>query len=279
MKAPATAVEIRELSELDDLWAASRLFDDLWQRSTPAVPPELLRAITHAGSYAAGAYAHGRLVGAGVGFLGRHEGRDCLHSHIVGVVPEMQGQGVGFAIKQHQRRWARAAGIPVVTWTFDPLVRRNAAFNLGRLGARAVAYHPNFYGRMNDGFNVNEDTDRLFVVWPSEPGSPGLQEAQALPLEAATIMLDEDDRGGPVLQEVEGPLLRCRIPADIVALRRADPGLGWAWRLALRQALCGLLDAGGTIETATPDGWYLLRAPAGAPAWPSVAPATGSTTP
>lgn len=254
----ATAVEIRELRELNDLQAASRLFDELWQRATPALAPELLRAMTHAGGYAAGAYTGDRLIGAAAGFLGRHEGQACLHSHIVGVVPEAQGQGVGLALKQHQLRWARAAGIPVITWTFDPLVRRNAYFNLTRLGARAIAYYPNFYGRMDDGFNANEDTDRLLVTWPSDPEPTGSVPAP-LDVDRIPIAVDEDERGGPVARVIEGPLVRCRIPADIVALRRRDPGLGHAWRLAVRQALGATLERGGTIETATRDGWYVLR--------------------
>lgn len=261
MDTSTRAVEIRELKELQDLHAASRLFDDLWQRSTPAMAPELLRALTHSGSYAAGAYVGGRLVGAGVGFLGRHEGQWCLHSHIVGVIPEAQGQGVGFAIKQHQRQWTYQAGIPVITWTFDPLVRRNAAFNLGRLGARAVAYYPNFYGPMDDGFNANEDTDRLLIVWSSDPTPPPPDQDPSLPPEAAEIALDQDEYGGPDVRQVSGPLLRCRMPDDIVALRRRDPVLARAWRLALRHALADTLAAGGAIQTATPDGWYLLQRP------------------
>jgi predicted GNAT superfamily acetyltransferase len=31
-----------------------------------------------------------------------------------------------------------------VTWTFGPLVRRNAYFNLVKLGATAVAFHKDF---------------------------------------------------------------------------------------------------------------------------------------
>ena len=52
-------------------------------------------------------------------------------------------------------------------WTFDPLVRRNAYFNLHKLGARAVdQYLPDFYGRMTDGINAGDTTsDRLYIQW------------------------------------------------------------------------------------------------------------------
>ncbi len=56
-------------------------------------------------------------------------------------------------MKLHQRAWAIARGIPVIEWTFDPLVARNAYFNIRKLGAMPVEYLPNFYGIMGDGIN------------------------------------------------------------------------------------------------------------------------------
>jgi predicted GNAT superfamily acetyltransferase len=69
--AGAAGVRIRELTDLADLRAACRLFDEIW-RPSPANPPltvELLRALTKAGNYAAGAYDGSLLVGACVGFF------------------------------------------------------------------------------------------------------------------------------------------------------------------------------------------------------------------
>ncbi|GAA1896234.1 hypothetical protein [Actinomadura bangladeshensis] len=40
-----------------------------------------------------------------------------------------------------------------VIWTFDPPVRRNAHFNLAKLGARAEAYLENHYGQLPDAIN------------------------------------------------------------------------------------------------------------------------------
>ena len=61
--------------------------------------------------------------------------------------------------------WALARGLAQVSWTFDPLVRRNAYFNLAKLGARPRAYLVNFYGPMSDGINAGDDTDRLEAQW------------------------------------------------------------------------------------------------------------------
>src|SRR6266542_3171738 len=102
-------------------------------------------------NYVAGAMRDRRMVGASVGFLHPAGGVFGLHSHITGVRAAARGRGAGFALKQHQRAWALARDLPVVTWTFDPLVRRNAFLNLVKLGAEVVEYLPDFYGPMGDG--------------------------------------------------------------------------------------------------------------------------------
>ena len=164
--AEAARVSIRELTDLADLEAACRLFDEIW-RPSPANPPltlELMRALTKAGNYAAGAYDGTRLVGACVGFFGP-PAEESLHSHIAGVSADMAGRSVGFALKLHQRAWALRRDVTEIAWTFDPLVRRNAYFNLVKLGARPAEYLPNFYGGMNDGINGGADSDRLLMHW------------------------------------------------------------------------------------------------------------------
>jgi hypothetical protein len=65
-----------------------------------------------------------------------------LHSHVTGVVDSMRHAGVGRAIKLHQRDWAAERGLDWITWTFDPLVRRNAWFNIAILGADVHSYLP-----------------------------------------------------------------------------------------------------------------------------------------
>ncbi|MEV7013173.1 hypothetical protein AB0N02_42270, partial [Streptosporangium sp. NPDC051022] len=134
--AGAAGVRIAELSGIGDFEGVRRLFDDIWQ-SDPGNAPisvELMRALSHAGNYVAGAYDGERLVGASVAFLAAPVGR-ALHSHVTGAAA---GRGAGLALKLHQRAWALERGLDRITWTYDPLVRRNAHFNLVKLGARPV---------------------------------------------------------------------------------------------------------------------------------------------
>src|SRR4029450_5155871 len=134
------------------------------QGNPPPMTAELLRALAHAGSYVAGAFAGTRMVGASAGFFTAPPDPG-LHSHITGVAPTGQHHGVGFALKVHQRAWALARGIRVVAWTFDPLVARNAWFNLAKLGARPTGSLEDFYGPMTDAINAGMASDRLLLAW------------------------------------------------------------------------------------------------------------------
>jgi predicted GNAT superfamily acetyltransferase len=54
-------------------------------------------------------------------------------------------------------------------------------------------------------------------------------------------------------------VLLCQVPDDIVSLRRTDPALARAWRLALRKALTEAIDSGYVVIGATRTGWYVLE--------------------
>ena len=91
-----------------------------------------------------------------------------LHSHMLAIAPEHQNCGLGFALKALQREDAVARGIRVIRWTFDPLMAKNAYFNLHRLGATARMYIPDFYGRLGSALQGGLPTDRLLAEWRLE---------------------------------------------------------------------------------------------------------------
>ena len=135
-------VEVREVSDLADLATVRRVFDEIWRPdpSEPLVTVDQLRAYAWTGQYVVNAHdvrePHRPVIAASVGFLAAPPGR-ALHSHITGVLPGGRGRALGHAIKVHQRAWALERGLDTITWTFDPLIRRNAWFNLGE--ARGAA--------------------------------------------------------------------------------------------------------------------------------------------
>jgi predicted GNAT superfamily acetyltransferase len=213
-------------------------------------------ALAHSDCYVAGAFDGDQLVGASVGFLaGRH--RDVLHSHVTGIRDDRTSAGIGYALKQHQRAWARQRDLTAITWTFDPLIARNAYFNLTRLGGRLAEYLVDFYGPMSDGRNLGHPSDRAFVRWElSDERRPG-------PLPETVVVLDIGADDGPRWQAgaVRDRPVELIIPADIESVRRRDPDLAMAWRLALRDALTRLLEAGWTVVGFRRLGGYLLTPP------------------
>jgi predicted GNAT superfamily acetyltransferase len=271
--AAASGVQIRGLTEIPDLQQVFELYGRIWHPdpTNPPITTEFLRALSHAGNYVAGAYRDGEMVGACVGFYAEPAGQ-AMHSHVAGVVASMRGRNVGFALKVHQRAWALDRGISAITWTFDPLVCRNAYFNLAKLAARPRSYLPDFYGKMNDEINGDDDSDRLLVEWRlADPaveracaGRHILADAAALRAGGVTVALDADDGGMPVVAGPRGPegdTLLVRVPPDIEAMRLDAGPHARAWRAALRQVLGALLAAGAEVTGFDRAGWYVVRKP------------------
>jgi len=271
------AVVVRELDRIDDLEAAAALFAATWSGQPPATA-SLLKALVHAGGYVSGAYATGptgptdptgstgagELMGAAAAFLAEHDG-PALHSHLAAVAPAARGLGVGAALKLHQRQWAAARGLRAITWTFDPLIRRNAWFNLTKLGAAVEAYLPDFYGPMDDGINRGDASDRLLVVWAVTPPATVAPEPEAV---GAGPTAGDAVPVAPVLDVVAGRPVRRRppdgatrvavaTPPDAEALRAHDPALARAWRGELREVLAPLVED-GTVAGFTRAGSYLV---------------------
>jgi predicted GNAT superfamily acetyltransferase len=229
-------VEIRIVTNPAELRRLVVLFNQVWGTITPLVGIELLRAIGHTGGYVAAAISERRMVGGSLGFLGHHHGELTLHSHITGILPGVRKTGLGRQMKLHQRAWAAEQGIATITWTFDPLVRRNAWFNVSVLGATVDSYLVDFYGQMNDSINGSDPTDRLLVAWQTNGDLP--------------------DHGRP--PKVPPLAVAVPTPEDIVVLRRTDPVEAAAWRLRLREELGAPLTSGGKVVGFTRDGEYLL---------------------
>jgi predicted GNAT superfamily acetyltransferase len=244
--------------------AAAALFDEVWYPDR-TISPATLRALEHTGNYVAGAFLEERLVGASVGFFTVDRS---LHSHITATAPGHQGLGIGYAVKQHQRAWALERGVGTVTWTFDPLQRRNAYFNLHKLGARLTAYLPDFYGVMTDDINAGDMSDRLSVCWlltsplavAAAAGQVAEVDLSGLRAAGGHVRLDRVDGERPQPRRPGEPPWLVAVPEDIERLRRTEPSLARAWRLGVRAALIEGLDQDLHITAMSRDGWYVMEA-------------------
>lgn len=222
--AAAAGVTVRDLVGLDPIAEAVALLATIWGRSEhPPVSTELLRAFAHSGNYVTATYLDEQMIGASVAFHEAPAART-MHSHITGVLPEHAGRHIGLAMKLHQRAWALGRGIRTVEWTFDPLIARNAHFNLASLGAVATEYLPNFYGGMHDDINRGDETDRMLVRWRLEQS---MVAASARVMPTATSIVE--------------------VPADIETMRRTDPDAAGTWRRRVRDELGGAMAAGRPV--------------------------------
>jgi predicted GNAT superfamily acetyltransferase len=230
------AVSYRLVSTLEETKIALSVFRRVWGEGSVNDVDMLFVAATH-GGYLSVASIGDQPVAASFGMLSDH-GRG-LHSHMSGVLKEFVGLGIGFGLKHHQREWAAGQGIENITWTFDPLIRRNAFFNLVRLGAWVTGFRVNYYGALGDAINGDDETDRLFVSWPT-----GL-----------------DPVGGWV-QPIDGDVL-IDVPTDIESIRTAGRGDhdrdASQWRLHMRAELGDRIQVGWRVVGLSSDYRYVLR--------------------
>lgn len=239
-----SGVTVRTLHTNAELAEAQDIFDSTWPMTDGGsnLPANLFRALVHSGAYACAAYDGQRAVGATVAFIGLHEGQVILHSHMAAVREDHRNRSIGTAMKCHQRLWALDHGIGVVSWTFDPLVRRNLRLNMLKLGAEVRGYERNFYGRMDDDYDFVDESDRVFAWWVVDS-----DRANA----AAT---------GELRAVVAGPQARViEIPEDIVTLRKTDLEASLRWRARVRQQMEEALTLGYRVTGVTPEGNYVME--------------------
>ncbi len=248
--------EIRPLKTLDDFRAAEDVQRVAWQSDElDIVPLHLLLTVAKSGGVMLGAFSGAELIGFVFGFIGTRqtaayppEFKHC--SHQMGIRPQWQNRGVGYALKVAQRDFVLKQGLGLITWTYDPLESKNAHLNIMKLGAVCNTYYRDLYGELRDGLNRGFPTDRFQVDWWIDNERVETRLTQQRPaltmldycnmgtsiINAATI----DARGLPVfsnptdLRASTSDRFLLEFPADFQAMRRTDPDLALAWRLHIR---------------------------------------------
>ena len=248
-------VEIRPLSSPDDYEQCVKLQRVIWGRDfTELVPPAMLKITTKVGGVTAGAFtSSGELVGFVYGVSGLRNGRPAHWSHMLAVLPEYEGIGLGRQMKAYQREILLALQIDVMYWSYDPLVARNAHLNLNRLGARIAEYVPNMYGEdTQSALHSGLGTDRFVVEWEMSGANVDGAIRDGLPLDTsatdiAPIVASRAKGGRIVPREVDLPkvaMLRIEIPEDIQLVKAKSMEIGMKWRTATRRAFMWYLSRG-----------------------------------
>ena len=177
------------------------------------------------------------MIGAALAFPATNGGLH-QHSHMTAVLPEYRDKGVGYALKIDQWIWAKENNYSHLSWTFDPLARRNAKLNIVKLGVDISAYFPNFYGEMSDALNTGDESDRLMVSWRTDINAPKARELITKP--------EPDD----VLIE---------IPEDIVAIRTKNQSESMKWRRQVRGQFMAAFKNNGKVIGFSANNEYVVR--------------------
>ncbi|SDT17470.1 Predicted acetyltransferase, GNAT superfamily [Actinopolymorpha singaporensis] len=203
--APGAAVTARPLRTQREREEAVGLYRKVFGLGSgdPAMTPKLLVALQRNGGSALGAFdPSGRLVGFTYGFVGTQDGATYHYSQAAVVDAAAQGKGVGRVLKRAQAAEASRAGVRAMRWAYDPMLARNAHFNLDVLGARGRWFVRDYYGLTD----AAGRSDRVIVEWRTDS-----EVTEVTEVTGAT------GQGG----DLPGPT------ADPVARAGRDPGPEW----------------------------------------------------
>ncbi|MBN2387555.1 MAG: GNAT family N-acetyltransferase [Anaerolineales bacterium] len=260
---PGPKWKIRLLETPDEMILVEGLERMVWPGSeTDVTPYHLLLTAAHNGGLVLGAFVGEELVGVAFGFPGFYptpDGPRLKHcSHILAVHPEWRGRGIGFALKRAQWQLVRHQGIDRITWTYDPLLSRNAFLNIARLGAVCNTYLRSAYGEMRDQLNTGLPSDRFQVDWwvntqrverrlgrrPRPVMTLDHYLSAETPLLAARLDLGGTPRPASEPLHLNGTLLLVEIPADFNALKQVDLAQARSWRFYVREIFENAFQAG-----------------------------------
>jgi predicted GNAT superfamily acetyltransferase len=155
---------IRELKKIEEMVPLVDLQKIIWGYNDPYTA-RLMMVIAKTGGQVLGAYDGDKPIGFAFMLYAYKEGKNYLHSQLVGVLPEYRNANLGYALKLAQRDYALKISLKKIEWTFDPLQSKNAYFNVHKLGAIIQRYEPNYYGNLGGAYSANLDSDRVYAEW------------------------------------------------------------------------------------------------------------------
>jgi predicted GNAT superfamily acetyltransferase len=235
-------IDYRVLHTVEELKQVEQLEIAVWGLNpVDAVPMYVMHAAALNGGLVLGAFDGEKMVGMAYAFAAKRGSEVYLWSHMTGVLPEYQSTGVGYELKQTQRHWALDNGYEYIRWTYDPLIRGNAHFNIARLGTTANIYHENFYGDMDDDINRGLPSDRVEAEWYL-PQPKGRAQPETL-LKQHPALIHVDENGIAHLQPLNSELFAyfIALPPSLASLEKEQR---FAWRMAVRGALQAAFEQG-----------------------------------
>lgn len=255
----APKILIRRLRDYPEFERLLPIQREVWKhRDADLTPTHQYCIHSRVGAIVLGAFVDGTLAGFVYSFPALLDGVRTQHSHLLGVLPEFRGFGIGKKLKLAQRREVLELGISLITWTFDPMQAKNANLNLNALGARSRTYLPNLYGTKTAlCLGPGIPTDRLLVEWniggkeARGKGATGKNRAggPSLPrvLERAAGTDDDFPTPAPPRLGLKDKTILAEVPPNVLLLRER-PDLIAAWQAGLRRVMQSYFKRGYAAE-------------------------------
>lgn len=240
-------IKIRPIKTLTDLRKCHEIQRTTWGYTDLMVfPYTQLISAAHNGGVLLGAYDGPDLVGFVYGYLGMSGAKLYLFSQRMGVLPGYQNQGIGMKLKLAQRDQMLRKGIDLIVWTYDPLLGKNAALNIEKLGGIVRHYARDIYGAVNNPLQVGLSTDRFLLEWELMSDRVRERIRRTTPRPWADEWLEnynvvnyaswEGDLPRPMASDLEldDESLLVQIPPDLNAIKKVDLGVARGWRESTR---------------------------------------------
>lgn len=244
------SLQIRPVATIEECRLVAALEREVWgyEDAEDVVPPPVLIVSVKRGGILLGAFdGANALRGFVYSLPALKDGRVTQWSHMLGVVPEARGTGLGLRLKLAQREQALKLGVDLIEWTYDPLQTLNAYMNFARLGVVVSEYEENIYGDSSSPLHRGTPTDRLIAEWHLtrphverrlfQPGHPPIRDGSI----ASAAIVNPAIAGSRWLQPGPSDLSRdarrllVEIPTGFSDMLVQDAPLALAWRLHTRE--------------------------------------------
>lgn len=264
-------IVLRDLTDIASCREVVRVQEAVWGRDGEIVPASVLLVSAKRGGILIGAFEDTTLVGFVWSMPGVRDGAPTHWSHMLGVLPDLRGRGIGRDLKLAQRDRALTAGVDLIEWTFDPLQSANAHLNIAMLGGISSTYLVNVYGAMIGPLHLGTPTDRLIVEWWIRRPHVERRIARATGMSASRPVVRSAEiatapaalqptSAGPSTPRLDLDTRRVlvAIPSGFTEMQQTDADSAFAWRLAVREVFTTyfarqfrvvdfwMTDAGGT---------------------------------
>lgn len=244
-----TKIRIRPINSLSDLRRCHEIQRAVWGYSDLMVfPYTILISMQHNGGVLLGAYVNDELVGFVAGYLGMAGAKLYLFSQRMGVLPEYQGQSLGYQLKVAQREQMLRQGIDIIVWTYDPLEGKNATLNIEKLGGIVRSYARDIYGFVQNPLQTGMTTDRFLLEWHlmsdrvrervrghyQRPRAEDWLSGEDMPL--VNYAAWEGDVPRPLAADlgVEHKQVLVQVPTNLQRIKRYDLETARSWRTITR---------------------------------------------